>query len=159
MKIKNIVKLIVSIVICQLAGVIGSLFTIPSISIWYSTIQKPSFTPPNWLFAPVWITLFTLMGISLYLVWNKGLKNKEEKLSLFIFFVQLVLNSFWSILFFGLKSPFFAFIEIIILWIAIAVTIFKFYKISKYAGLILIPYIVWVSIALTLNYYVWMLNP
>ena len=158
MKIKNIVKLIVAIVICQMAGVIGSLFTTPAISTWYATIQKPWFTPPNWLFGPVWITLFTLMGISLYLVWNKGLKNKEARLSLFMFFVQLVLNSFWSILFFGLKTPFYAFIEIIILWVAIAITIFKFYKISKYAGLILIPYIAWVSIALTLNMYVWILN-
>jgi tryptophan-rich sensory protein len=98
------------------------------------------------------------MGISLYLVWNKGLKNKDVKSSLFIFFVQLILNALWSILFFGLKSPFYAFIEIVILWIAIAVTIFKFYKISKNAGLILLPYILWISIALILNFYVWRLN-
>jgi tryptophan-rich sensory protein len=159
MKIKKIVKLIFAIVICQLSGVIGSFFTISSIPTWYATIQKPFFTPPNWLFGPVWITLFTLMGISLHLVWDKGLENKEVKSSLIIFFVQLILNALWSILFFGLKSPFYAFIEIIVLWIAIAVTIFKFYKISKSAGLVLLPYIVWVSIALTLNFYVWILNP
>lgn len=159
MKIKNIAKLILAIVVCQIAGAIGSIFTFSSIPIWYATINKPSFTPPNWLFGPVWITLYTLMGVSLYLIWNKGLKNKEVKSSLFIFSAQLALNALWSILFFGLKFPFYAFVEIIILWIAIALTIFKFYKISKNAGLILLPYMVWVSIALTLNLYVWILNP
>jgi tryptophan-rich sensory protein len=158
MKIKSIAKLILAIVVCQVAGAIGSIFTFSSIPTWYATINKPSFTPPNWLFGPVWITLYTLMGISLYLIWNKGLENKEVKSSLFIFSAQLVLNALWSILFFGLKFPFYAFIEIIILWIAIVVTIFKFYKISKNAGLILLPYIIWVSIALTLNFYVWILN-
>ena len=158
MKTKKISKLIIAIIICQSAGIIGSLFTTPSISTWYDTIQKPNFTPPNWVFGPVWITLFTLMGISLYLVWGKGLKNKDVKSSLFVFFFQLGLNSLWSILFFGLQSPFYAFVEIIILWVAIAVTIIKFYKISRNAGLILIPYIMWVSVALILNYYVWVLN-
>ncbi len=159
MKIKNIAKLILAIVVCQIAGAIGSIFTFSSIPTWYATINKPSFTPPNWLFGPVWITLYTLMGVSLYLIWNKGLENKEVKSSLFIFSAQLSLNALWSILFFGLKSPLYAFIEIIILWITIAVTIFKFYKISKNAGVILIPYIIWVSIALTLNFYVWIRNP
>lgn len=158
MKTKNISKLIIAIIICQSAGIIGSLFTTPSISTWYDAIQKPTFTPPNWVFGPVWITLFTLMGISLYLVWEKGLRSKNVKSSLFIFFLQLVLNSLWSILFFGLQSPFYAFVEIIILWATIAVTIIKFYKISRKAGLILVPYIMWVSVALMLNYYVWVLN-
>jgi len=158
MKTKKISKLIIAIIICQSAGIIGSLFTTPSISTWYDAIQKPTFTPPNWVFGPVWITLFTLMGISLYLIWEKGLRNKNVKSSLFVFFLQLVLNSLWSILFFGLQSPFYAFVEIIILWAAIAVTIIKFYKISRNAGLILIPYIMWVSVALILNYYVWVLN-
>ena len=159
MKIKDILKLIIAIAICQVIGNIGTIFTISAISTWYVTLQKPSFTPPNWLFGPVWTTLFTLMGISLYLVWNKGLENKNVKSSVFIFFLQLVLNVFWSFLFFGLKFPFYAFIEIIILWITIAVTIFKFYNVSKKAGLIIIPYLVWVSVALALNYYVWILNP
>ena len=158
MKTKKISKLIIAIIICQSAGIIGSLFTTQSISTWYDAIQKPTFTPPNWVFGPVWITLFTLMGISLYLVWEKGLRNKNVKSSLFVFFIQLVLNSLWSILFFGLQSPFYAFVEIIILWAAIAVTIIKFYKISRKAGLILVPYIMWVSVALMLNYYVWVLN-
>ena len=159
MKIKNIAKLIVAIVVCQMAGIVGSIFTVPAIPVWYESLQKPSFSPPNWLFGPAWLTLYTLMGISLYLVWKRGLENKNVKNSLFVFAVQLVLNAFWSYLFFGLQSPFFAFIEIIVLWVAIAFTIFKFYKISRNVGLILIPYILWVSFALILNFYVWRLNP
>jgi len=155
---KRWVKFIVSILVCQMAGVVGSFFTYPSIPTWYATLQKPSFSPPNWLFAPVWITLFTLMGVSAYLVWNKGLKNKQVKESLSIFGIQLILNAFWSFLFFGLKSPLYAFIEIIILWGAIVLTILKFYKISKKAGLLLFPYIIWVSFAMVLNFYVWRLN-
>jgi len=148
------IKLIISILICQLAGVFGSFFTSPSIGTWYADLQKPFFTPPNWVFAPVWITLFTLMGISLYLLWDK-----KDKISLSIFGIQLVLNVLWSLLFFGLQNPFYAFIEIVILWFAILVSIVKFFKIDKKAGLILLPYILWVSIAAALNYYVWILNP
>ncbi|MFH1328993.1 MAG: TspO/MBR family protein [Candidatus Bathyarchaeota archaeon] len=159
MNISNVAKLIVAIVICQLAGAVGSIFTTPSIPIWYASLQKPIFTPPNWLFAPVWITLFTLMGISAYLIWRKSLKNRHVKTALVIFDIQLILNALWSYLFFGLQSPFYGFIGIVILWIAIALTILKFYRIFRAAGLILIPYIVWVSIALSLNYYVWMFNP
>jgi tryptophan-rich sensory protein len=151
-------KLILSIIICQLAGIFGSIFTSSSIPTWYTTLQKPSFTPPNWLFAPVWITLYTLMGISLYLVWNKGLNNKKVKNALYLFGLQLILNAVWSFLFFGLRSPLLGLVEIVFLWIFIALTIVKFYEISKAAGLLLIPYMVWVTIALMLNYYVWILN-
>ncbi len=158
MTTNNIAKLIIAIVVCQLAGVVGSLFTYPSIPTWYATLEKPVFSPPNWLFAPVWITLFVLMGISAYLIWNKGLENREVKIALSIFGIQLVLNALWSFLFFGLKSPFYAFIEIIILWVAIALTIMKFLKISKKAGLLLLPYIAWVSFAAILNFYIWILN-
>lgn len=150
------IRPVITILICQMAGIIGSVFTMPSIPTWYASLNKPWFSPPNWLFGPVWITLFTLMGISLYLIWNKGLKN--VKIPLTIFGVQLILNTIWSFLFFGLKSPFIAFIEIIILWISIALTIISFYRVSKKAGLILLPYIIWVSIATALNYYIWILN-
>lgn len=148
------IKLIVAILICQLAGVIGSFFTMPSIPTWYAGLNKPSFSPPNWVFAPVWVTLFTLMGISLYLIWNKGFK----RLPITLFSIQLALNVAWSVIFFGLQSMFYAFIEIIILWISILITILSFYKVSKKAALLLLPYIVWVTIAMTLNYYVWILN-
>ncbi len=155
----DIKKLVFSLVVCQLAGLLGSFFTSPQIPTWYASLQRPSFSPPNWLFAPVWTVLFVLMGISTYLVWIKGLESKEVRISLLIFGVQLALNVLWSFLFFGLQSPFFAFIEIITLWAAIASTILSFSKISKKAGLLLLPYLLWVSFALILNFYIWKLNP
>lgn len=148
------IKLIACILICQMAGVIGSIFTTPSISTWYEQIQKPDIRPPNWAFGPVWITLYTLMGISLYWVLNE----KNVRIPVIFFSIQLVLNAIWSIIFFGLQNPFYAFIEIIILWIAILLTIISFYKVSRKAGLILLPYIIWVTIATILNYYIWILN-
>jgi tryptophan-rich sensory protein len=154
----NIAKIVSAIVVCQLAGVAGSIFTFSSIPTWYATLNKPAFSPPNWLFGPAWITLYTLMGISLYLVWSKGLNNKKVKDALKFFSIQLVLNSFWTIIFFGLRNPFAAFVEIIFLWASIAFTIFSFYKISRTAAYLLVPYIIWVSFAAALNYYVWILN-
>ncbi len=154
----KIFKLIVSILICQGAGAIGALFTSPAISTWYTTIQKPSFNPPNWIFAPVWTLLFLLMGISLYFVWSRGLEDKKIKIAVFIFCVQLVLNIFWSFLFFGLQSPLYAFIGIVILWLAILLTIISFYKISKIAAYLLLPYILWVSFASVLNFSILIIN-
>lgn len=158
MSIKDILKLIASIIICQLAGFIGSLFTTPAIPTWYKTLIKPSFSPPNSIFSPVWIALFLLMGISLFLVWQKNQKDKKVKIALLFFTVQLVLNILWSVIFFGLKSPLLAFIEIIILWFAILLTILKFLKVSKPAGALLLPYILWVSFAAFLNFFLWNLN-
>lgn len=154
----NISKLLASILLCQLAGVIGSVFTASSLENWYFLLEKPSFNPPSWVFFPVWTTLYTLMGISLYLVWEKGLQKPEVKKGILIFGIQLGLNSLWSFLFFGLKSPYYAFIEIILLWFAIFLTILQFRKISKTASYLLLPYIVWVSFAAVLNYYIWILN-
>jgi len=159
MKIKNIAKLISAIVICQLAGVLGSISTSSSVQTWYTTLKLPSFAPPGWFIGIVWITLYTLMGISLYLVWNKGLKNKRVKNSLYVFGLQLILNAVWSFLFFGLRSPLLGLIEIVFLWVFILLTILKFYKISRTAAWLLLPYIVWVSVALMLNFYIWRLNP
>jgi benzodiazapine receptor len=154
----EIIKLVVSIIICQLVGFIGSLFTTPSIPTWYATLNKPSFTPPNSTFGPVWTSLFLLMGISAYLIWRKGLQDKNVKIALLIFITQLVLNVLWSILFFGLHSPFPAFIEIIILWLVILVTFVSFMKISNPAGILLLPYLIWVAFAAILNYSLWKLN-
>lgn len=153
--LKKALRLLSAIGFCQIAGLVGSVFTTPAISTWYSTLNKPSFTPPNWLFAPVWLTLYTLMGISLYLIWES---KKEKKAAVGLFAIQLVLNAFWSILFFGLKSPLYGLITIVILWIAIMATIAEFYKISKPAAYLLIPYICWVSLATALNYFIWFLN-
>jgi benzodiazapine receptor len=157
-KLSEILLLFSSIIICQLAGIIGSLFTTPSIPSWYAGINKPSFNPPNWVFAPVWTTLFLLMGISLYLVLRTGFNDKNVKIALAVFIFQLVLNSLWSFLFFGLHSPFLAFIEIIFLWIAILASIILFFRISWVAGILLIPYILWVSFASVLNFTIWRLN-
>ena len=150
-------KLIFAILISQLAGIIGSLFTITSTKSWYTTIIKPSFNPPNWIFGPVWTLLYLLMGISLYLILTTK-KSKNRKIGLYLFFTQLVLNTLWSILFFGLQSPLFAFIEIIILWLAILLTIIYFYKINKKASYLLIPYILWVTFAAILNLSIYSLN-
>ena len=155
----DVIKLIISIVVCQCAGIIGSLFTTPAIPTWYAALQKPAFTPPNWLFAPVWITLYLLMGIAAFLVWRFGLENRRVRTALIIFLVQLVLNSLWSVVFFGLQSPLYGIIVIIILWIAILLTILKFARISAVAAWLLVPYILWVSYASALNISIWLLNP
>ncbi|MFA5247628.1 MAG: TspO/MBR family protein [Patescibacteria group bacterium] len=158
MKINNVSKAILAILICQVAGIVGSVFTTPSIATWYAGLARPVFSPPNWIFAPVWTTLFTLMGISAFLIWRAGLKRCEVKIALAVFVGQLVLNTCWSIIFFGLHSPMFAFFEIIILWSFILASIILFAKISKLAAVLLIPYILWVSFASVLNYFIWRLN-
>ena len=154
----EIARLVASIIICQGAGLIGSIFTTPAIPTWYAALRKPFFRPPNWLFAPVWITLFTLMGVSAFLVWRKGLSDPQVKVALSIFLVQLLLNTLWSVVFFGLRSPLGGLIVISILWVAILLTILNFFKTSMTAGLLLVPYILWVSFAAVLNLFIWRLN-
>ena len=149
-----------------MAGVIGSIFTSQSVSTWFQTIEKPSFSPPNWLFGPVWTTLYVLMGVSLFLIWRATtssttfLKDRRiRKMAAFIVFgTQLILNVLWSFLFFGLRSPQFAFVEIIILLISIVVTIVIFSKISKLAAVLMLPYAGWVTFASFLNLQIWLLN-
>lgn len=158
MKIPRILKLILAIVVSELAGIIGSIFTTPSIAGWYAGISKPAFNPPAWVFGPVWSTLFVLMGIAAFLIWEKGLERRDVKIALSIFIGQLVLNTLWSIIFFGLHSPGGALIEIIVLWLAILATIVTFAKISKPAAWLLVPYVLWVSFAMYLNYAIWSLN-
>jgi benzodiazapine receptor len=154
----RILQLLISLILCQLAGFVGSFFTTPAIPTWYVTLSKPPFTPPNWLFSPVWITLFVLMGISAFLVWEKGLSDKQVKMALSIFGIQLILNILWSAIFFGLRSPLAGLIEIVILWMVILLAIVNFFKLSKTAGFLLIPYILWVSFAAILNFFIWRLN-
>lgn len=157
-KIKDVVSLLISILICQGAGFIGSLFTRPSIPTWYATLAKPSFTPPNGVFSPVWIMLFALMGISLFLVWRTGFAERKTRVALAFFGAQLIFNILWSASFFGLRSPLVGLIDIAVLWVAIALTIFFFFKISRLATVLLLPYIVWVSFAVILNVSIWTLN-
>jgi len=152
-------KLIASIVICQLAGILGSIFTAPAIPTWYASLEKPFFVPPSWTFSVVWTILYLLMGIALYLIWKKGWEKRDVRTAIGVFGIQLFLNFLWSLLFFGFQSPLLGLIEIIFLWIAIVATIWLFYKISRAAGLLLIPYLIWVSFAALLNYNIFILNP
>jgi benzodiazapine receptor len=158
-KLNEIPRLIVSILIPLVIGSVGSIVTIAEIPTWYSTLSKPSWAPPNWLFGPVWTTLYILMGIALFLVWREGLNRSDVRFAILIFAVQLFINLLWSIVFFTYHSLFGGFIVIMILWIAILANIIAFSIISRTAGLLLVPYIVWVSIASYLNYSVYILNP
>ena len=162
---RNFLLLIGFILLAQSAGLIGSYFTFPAIDSWYADLHKPFFSPPNSLFGPVWTTLYTLMGIAAYLVYKKenelkkvAGKKRQVTEALTVFYFQLALNSLWSIIFFGFQFPLLAFIEIIVLWIVIAVTIHRFARVKLIAALLLLPYILWVTFALMLNLAIVLLN-
>jgi translocator protein len=157
--VREIPRLIISIIIVFLAGAVGTVYTLQEITTWYVSLTKPSWTPPNWAFGPIWSTLYVLIGISLFLVWREGLDRKDVRLAILVFAVQLVLNVVWSLVFFATHNIFGGLVLVILLWISILVNIIVFYRISKPAGLILIPYLIWVSIASYLNYTVFLLNP
>ncbi len=154
----EIFRLLICVAICLSAGFIGSIFTTPSIPGWYAGLNKPPFTPPNWIFGPVWTTLYVLMGISLFLIWRNGFGDRMVKIAVTFFLIQLIFNVLWSLLFFGLHSPFAGLVNIFLLLLAIALTIIRFIPISKIAAILLIPYILWVSFAAVLNYFLWYLN-
>lgn len=151
-------KLLTFIVICEGVGILGAVFTIPAIPTWYAVLNKPPLTPPNWIFGPVWTTLYFLMGISLFLILEKKLK-KQRNFLIGLFATQLLLNFLWSLIFFGWHQPVIAFIEIIFLWATIALLIISFWRFSKSAAILLVPYIFWVSFASLLNLYIVLLNP
>ena len=152
------VRIVVAIAICELAGIVGSLFTRPSIPGWYAGLTKPSFNPPNAVFGPVWITLYALMGIAAWLVYDKGQSGAKIRRPLAIFVAQLVLNVLWSIMFFGVHHILGGFVIIVALWILIATTIKLFWPISKAAAVLLVPYLLWVSFATALNAALYVLN-
>ncbi|MFA5962172.1 MAG: TspO/MBR family protein [Parcubacteria group bacterium] len=154
---KKTYKLIISLLVPQLAGGIGSIFTVGSVKGWYPVLVKPALNPPNWVFGPVWTTLFLLMGYALYIIWTDE-SEKSKRLAYWAFGIQMVLNALWSIIFFGLHSPGGALFEMIFLWLAILVTIITFAKISRLSAWLLLPYILWVSFAGYLNYSIWILN-
>jgi len=158
MKAKDIFYLVVSIIVCQLAGIVGGIFTASSVGTWYAGLVKPSFNPPSWIFSPVWISLYLLMGIALFLVLRKGFGSSGVRIAVVFFACQLALNALWSFLFFGLRAPFAAFLEIAVLWLFIVLTAVKFFQVSKIAGILLVPYLLWVSFASVLNYFLWSLN-
>jgi benzodiazapine receptor len=148
----------VAVLICELAGIAGSLFTAPAIAGWYAGLTKPAFNPPNWLFAPVWTSLYALMGLAAWLVYDKGARRDDVKRALFVFVVQLILNVLWSIMFFGAHQILGAFVIIVALWTLILGMILRFLKISKAAAYLLVPYLLWVSFATVLNASLYVLN-
>jgi benzodiazapine receptor len=154
----NILKIIVSILICQAAGYVGSVFTTPAIPGWYEGLNKPSFNPPNSVFAPVWTILYLLMGIALFLVWRIGFGDERIRKGMALFGIQLALNVGWSIAFFGFKSPLAGMLVIVVLWAVILATMLDFFRISRLAAILLVPYIVWVSYAAVLNASLYILN-
>lgn len=155
----KITKIVLALIVCLLVGYSSSLVTKPSIETWYASIIKPSFNPPNWIFMPVWTLLYIAMAVAAGLVWDQIKERKEEvKNALGFFLIQLTLNALWSYLFFGLKNPFLALIEIALLGLMIYETYLKFSKINKLAGYLLLPYLAWVTFAAILTGSIWWLN-
>lgn len=155
---KPIFKLIISLAIPLAVGALGALFTSESVNGWYTTLQKPSFNPPNWLFAPVWTVLYILMGIAFYIIWKSHSKLNKRYTGYTYYWLQLILNFFWTFIFFGQKNIGLALLDIVLLFIMVASTIMSFRKISKTAAWLLAPYICWVAFAMALNFALWKLN-
>ena len=151
------IGLVASIVICFAAAGWGNLVTTPKIPNWYAALAKPNWTPPGWIFGPVWTLLYLMMAVAAWLVWQqKGFAG--AKLPLALFAIQLALNSLWSVLFFGLQRPGLAAIEIVLLWAAILATVIAFWLRSRWAGGLLVPYLAWVTFAAVLNLAIWRMN-
>lgn len=158
MHVKNLPQLIGLLFITQLTGLIGSLFTRPGLQDWYTHLTKPFFTPPDWLFGPVWVTLFTLMAIAIHRVIQNGEKAPAANIAVDLFFVHLILNVLWSYLFFKVHAIFYALLDVITIWIIVAVLIEKFKKIDLLAARLMLPYLVWLTFAVILNFYLWQFN-
>ena len=158
MKVSIAIKFIICLAVTFSAPLIASLFTGESISDWYAHLNKPFFTPPDWVFGPAWTVLYLLMAFSAALVWQKGFAKPLVKIALALYLLQLILNGLWMPLFFGLKMPLLAFFEILLLWSVILLTILSFARVSKPAVLPLLPYILWTSFAAVLNFSLWLLN-
>jgi len=152
-------KLTVAIIISHLAGAIGSFFTINSVETWYQMINRPAFTPPDWLFGPVWFLLYTLMGIALYNIWQiRWFKKKRAQFAIKLFYVQLVVNTLWSVVFFGLQNPIAALGVIVLLFGLVVWMMSMFWSLDKKSGYLLVPYVAWLSYALVLNAGIALLN-
>ncbi|MGA3359463.1 MAG: TspO/MBR family protein [Halobacteriota archaeon] len=157
MKTIDIVKLLISLAVPLLTGFGSTVFTINSIPTWYASLNKPWFSPPNVVFAPVWTTLYILMGVALFLIWRSP-RNRTRDTGIALFAAQLAVNVIWTFAFFGLQNTLYGLLSIIPLWILIAATIYQFYKVERWASYLLVPYIAWVSIATALNAAVYLLN-
>jgi translocator protein len=146
--------LVLLLVLCFAVAGVGGMATAPSIPNWYSDLAKPSWTPPSWVFGPVWLMLYLSMAVAAWLVWRRD----NAAVPMMLFCIQLFLNAAWSCLFFGLHSPGAAFIDIVLLWLAIAATTVVFWRRSMLAGVLFVPYLIWVSFAAVLNFVIWRLN-
>ena len=155
---RKLTYILIGIIICSTIGFLSSVVTQSSVNGWYLTLNKPSFNPPNWVFAPVWSALYIMMGISAGWVWAKGFHHKWVKTGLYHFGFQLLLNGLWSIVFFGLQQPFYGLLVIMALLVVLSLTIKWFNVVSKFAAILLIPYLLWVCFATALNYKIWELN-
>ena len=155
----DIARLVLCIVACQGAGLLGSIFTNMSVYSWYPALVKPWFTPPDGVIPAVWTLLFTLMGVSLFLAWRAGLTLPQFRGAAYAFVAQFAVNILWSAAFFGLRSPLAGLVVIALLWILILLNIYRFYPLSKEAALLLVPYLAWVSFAALLNCSILVLNP
>ena len=151
-------KLMISLAICFAAEGLGGLFTAQSVGTWYLTLQKPAFTPPGWLFGPVWTLLYLMMGIALYFIWKRAGSGVEVRSALTLFGLQLLLNVAWSAVFFGRQSPLGGLLIIVALWLTLALTVWRFRQISPLAAGLLLPYLAWTSFAAVLNFAIWHLN-
>ena len=156
---RELLALLGFVVLCFAAAGFGALFTTPQTAPggWYSQIQKPSWTPPSWLFGPVWSALYLMMAVAAWWVWRQGGWGAQRG-ALTLFLVQLALNAAWSWLFFGLRSPSLGMVGIALLWIAILLTVLAFFRVSPLAGWLMVPYFLWVSYASALNFTIWRLN-
>jgi translocator protein len=154
---RPVIGLVVALAACYGAAALGAMSTSSSVSTWYQALHKPAFNPPSWVFGPVWTVLYGMMACAAWLVWRK-LGFGEARLPLSLFIVQLCLNTAWSVLFFGLRQPGWACLEICLLWAAIAATLATFWRVSPVAGWLLVPYLLWVSFAAILNLNLWLLN-
>ncbi len=155
----KITKILTMIVTCIAVGYLSSELTREGVQTWYTTIEKPSFNPPNWVFAPVWSALYVMMGLAAGLVWDRiDSQRPVVKKALTFFWVQLALNALWSYLFFGLHNPLLALIEIVLLWLMIYETFVQFGKVNKVASYLILPYLAWVTFATVLTASIWWLN-
>jgi tryptophan-rich sensory protein len=142
------------IAVCLAVGALGGYATASPVTDWYPTLRKPSWNPPNWLFGPVWTTLYIMMAAAAWLVWRRG----QSRAAMILFFTQLALNLAWSFLFFGVRSPWLGLVGVVILWLALLATVIVFFQRDRLAGWLMLPYLAWVSFAAFLNFTIWQLN-
>ncbi len=155
---RDLLKLLISLAVTYAVAYAGSAYSRPEINTWYAELRKPAFNPPGWVFMPVWTVLYTLMAIAAYLVWQSRVHNRFKVLALSVYLVQLGLNFLWTYLFFAMRQPSYALLNIVALWLMIAITMTLFTRISRVAGLLLVPYLAWVTFAAILNSEIWRLN-